>query len=175
MGDPTVETWYPIPSLPGLELSDRLNLRRRVTCGNNPLPAPVPVKVYQKGKGGYWIFDAKFRTHYFHHVVAEVFLGPRPKGHRGAVIRHLDDDRANNHPSNLAYGSHEDNMADARRNGRYKAVYRRRGRTLDPDKMRAARAGHAAGVPVAALAREYGICITAMCRAIRGASWADVT
>jgi hypothetical protein len=51
-----------------------------------------------------------------HHLVAAAFIGPRPEG---ALVRHLDDIPANNHPANLAYGTESDNAADALRNGRH--------------------------------------------------------
>ena len=48
-----------------------------------------------------------------HHVVARTFLGKRPSGVYGEVIRHLDGNSFNNHLSNLAYGSHKQNADDA--------------------------------------------------------------
>jgi hypothetical protein len=36
---------------------------------------------------------------------------------KGEIARHLDDDRNNNKLSNLAWGTHDDNMKDAIRNG----------------------------------------------------------
>lgn len=53
-----------------------------------------------------------------HALVLAAHGGPRPEG---AVIRHLDDDPANNRLGNLAYGTRDENRADAVRN---KAKYR---------------------------------------------------
>lgn len=58
--------------------------------------------------------DGKQRSCKIHHLIARAFLGPRPPGQ---VVRHLDDDKFNNHVSNLAYGSYSDNAQDAIRNG----------------------------------------------------------
>lgn len=51
-----------------------------------------------------------------HRIVAETFLGPPP--FEGAVVRHLDDNPTNNRVENLAWGSHKENAADRKRNGR---------------------------------------------------------
>lgn len=51
-----------------------------------------------------------------HKVVASAFLGECPEG---LIVRHLDDDKSNNHVSNLAYGTHKQNGEDAVRNGKY--------------------------------------------------------
>ena len=54
------------------------------------------------------------RTHQVSHLVAEAFLGPRPDG---LIVRHWDDDPANNAPTNLRYGTYSQNSADSVRNG----------------------------------------------------------
>src|SRR4051812_19574137 len=41
------------------------------------------------------------------YLVALAFHGPRPAG---LEIRHLDGDRTNDRPDNLAYGTHQENM-----------------------------------------------------------------
>lgn len=47
-----------------------------------------------------------------HTAVLHAFIGPRPAG---MVTRHLDGDPANNHLSNLAWGTHAENVADKMR------------------------------------------------------------
>ena len=49
-----------------------------------------------------------------HQLVLEAFVGPRPDG---AVARHLDDKRENNHLANLAWGTQSENGFDSVRNG----------------------------------------------------------
>lgn len=51
-----------------------------------------------------------------HSLVMDRFVGSRPKG---ALIRHLDDQPSNNRLSNLAYGTHADNAADLKKNGKH--------------------------------------------------------
>ncbi len=47
-------------------------------------------------------------------LVASAFIGPRPEG---ALVLHGDGDSTNNHVKNLRYGSHSDNIEDARTHG----------------------------------------------------------
>jgi len=50
-----------------------------------------------------------------HGLVTEAFYGKRPEGQE---VRHLDDIPLNNHIRNLAYGTHKENGADLKRNGK---------------------------------------------------------
>lgn len=61
------------------------------------------------------LLNGKRRDHFVHRLVCEAFHGPRPEG---ALCRHLDDERRNNHEDNLAWGTSRDNTDDATRNGR---------------------------------------------------------
>lgn len=56
------------------------------------------------------------KRHFFtaHRLVAEAFLGPRP---RGLETNHKNGDKANNHLDNLEYLSHSDNEKHAYRIG----------------------------------------------------------
>ena len=47
-------------------------------------------------------------------LVARAFLGPRPTG---LQVRHVNDDKSDNRPSNLRYGTGKQNAADRERNG----------------------------------------------------------
>ena len=59
--------------------------------------------------------DGLQRRKRVHVLVAMAFHGI--KTHAALVARHLDDDRDNNHYSNIAWGTHEENMLDRDRNG----------------------------------------------------------
>lgn len=65
-----------------------------------------------------------------HSLVAEVFIGPRPKGFQ---IRHLDGRKTNNSPSNLAYGTAAENEADKELHGT-KATGEKNGTHTKPEK-----------------------------------------
>jgi hypothetical protein len=104
-----LETWSPVPGYEGLyEVSDHgrvLSIRRRGTCGGIVTPF--------MDKSGYpvvrlWAHNAK-RKFGVHQVVAMAFIGPCPPGQE---VRHLDGDSMNPRRSNLAYGTHAENMHD---------------------------------------------------------------
>ena len=61
----------------------------------------------------------KPKTFYLHRIVAEAFLGPPP--FPGAQIRHLDGNSLNNHYSNLAWGTAQENMNDSKLQGKMPA------------------------------------------------------
>ena len=54
------------------------------------------------------------RSRTVHQLVAEAFIGPRPEG---LQCRHLDDNKLNNHVSNIVYGTQSENTLDSVRNG----------------------------------------------------------
>lgn len=54
--------------------------------------------------------------YYVHELVALIFIGPRPEG---LHVLHYDDDKLNNHVSNLRYGTQSDNQNDRVRNGNH--------------------------------------------------------
>lgn len=59
--------------------------------------------------------DGKQRRTAVHVLVAMAFHGV--KKDPALVARHLDDDRDNNHYTNIAWGTHQENMTDRDRNG----------------------------------------------------------
>lgn len=52
---------------------------------------------------------------YVHRLVLEAFVGDAPEGHEAC---HIDDLPANNHLSNLRWGTRSDNLLDRTRNGK---------------------------------------------------------
>lgn len=72
------------------------------------------VTVYLRGRMAIWV----------HQLVAEAFIGPRPPG---TEVCHRNGDGLDNRPSNLRYGTHQENMLDRREHGT--AVNRNTGKT----------------------------------------------
>ena len=87
----------------------------------NCKPVPEYPGYYANGKPErYWKVtvrrNGRSTTTRFHRMICAAFHGRTPFD--GAHARHLDDDRDNNHPDNLAWGSASDNAYDKARNGR---------------------------------------------------------
>ena len=118
--DPSV-TWRSIPGFSAYEASEdgriwsTLNLGREMRTFKNP-------------QTGYWTVglrgDSGRVTKSVHVLVAMAFHGDRRA--RGVEVRHLDDDKDNNHASNLAWGTSGENKQDMIASGTHYS----RGRTL---------------------------------------------
>lgn len=101
----TEEQWRPVPGYP-FDVSTEGRVREQATRRiRNSKPNTLGYVMVSNGRG---------HKPYLHALVALAFLGPRPSGMQ---VRHLDDDKSNNRPSNLAYGSCSDNRNDSVRNG----------------------------------------------------------
>ena len=111
--------------MPGVEVSNDGQVRRYGTAAKLfTQPRGVPRFNY----GG--------RIRIVAHAVAEAFLGPRPKG---LLVLHEDDDKTNNHASNLRYGTKSENSFDSVRNGNHPQASKthcKRGHPLSGDNLR---------------------------------------
>lgn len=77
--------------------------------------------------------DGRKSNRLVHQLVLEAFAGPRPAK---CVTLHADDNPQNNSISNLAWGSHSDNMVDRVRNGKHHLANRthcKRGHEFTPE------------------------------------------
>jgi|GEM_PF-1105324 len=104
----TTEVWRPIPGTRGYEASSEGRVR-----------SPKQVLKRSDNGIGYQIVSIVFadgRKHSVtvHRLVASAFHGPRPEGYD---IAHLDHDKTNNCPSNLAYQTRAQNIADSPKSG----------------------------------------------------------
>jgi len=107
------EIWRIVPSLPQLMVSS--DGRVMVT----PYQAPMPrggsrfyggephFGVWHKADGRF-IIVYKGHTYKVAHLVCEAFNGERPAD--DAVCMHLDENAANNRPSNLEWGTQKQNL-----------------------------------------------------------------
>lgn len=113
------ENWLPVVGYEGLyEVSDHGNVRSvdRTVEGRNGVSLPVKGRdlTLTADRYGYptahlYAPGVKPFTVKTHRLVLEAFVGPRPAG---GVCRHLDGTRANNHISNLVWGTSAENAAD---------------------------------------------------------------
>lgn len=92
-------------------------------------------------------------------LVAAAFIGPRPEG---LLVLHGDGDSTNNRAVNLRYGTHVDNMDDARSHGTLTQGEKQWLAKLTADEVKFIRVTNLSG---AYLAAQYGVtpaCISAI-------------
>lgn len=106
------EQWRPIPGSPGYEVSD---LGRVVSYRRT---RPVILKPWVTPKGYHfvrlWSTALDSSPLAVHRLVMRTFIGAPPEG---LEVRHLDGNADNNALSNLAYGTHLENVQDSIRHG----------------------------------------------------------
>lgn len=103
-----------------------------------------------------------------HVLVAEAHLGPRP---RGADVRHLNGDPADDRPENLAYGARVENAADTVAHGRTTRGSRNTQAKLGEAQVREIKMRLAAGEKGRALAHEFCVSDSAICDIRKGRQW----
>jgi hypothetical protein len=106
-----------------------------------------------------------------HRMICEAFNGPPPSP--AHVVRHLDGDRTNNVPSNLAWGTHRDNCDDAVAHGSLKGTKNGRNRLTESDVVDIRRQ-RASGVTGPVLAEKYGVSLSTIYMAARSSSWSHI-
>lgn len=110
MTDATAERWLPVPGWETYLVSDAGRVRG---------PRGGILRQVRR-QDGYMQVRLHIRnvptTRKVHRLVAAAFIGPCPEG---LEVRHLDGDPANNHVSNLRYGTHSENVQDLLRHGRH--------------------------------------------------------
>lgn len=99
--------WKSLEMFPNYQFSDTGHVKKFGKPARVHLNGGYPTIILSNG-----LIKKRIKVH---HVIAELFIGPRPEG---LLVRHLDDDRENNCVSNLAYGTYKDNSQDAIRNGK---------------------------------------------------------
>ena len=101
-----MENWREVPGHPGYIVSDLGRLARLLQV--EPTGSSKYSRVNILNAAG------KAVVRLVHQLVLEAFVGPRPKG---ALVRHLNDEPADNRLENLRWGSPKENTEDAFRNG----------------------------------------------------------
>lgn len=104
-----------------------------------------------------------------HRLVLRAFKGDPLPG-RG-VCRHLNGDPADNRPENLAWGTHKENTADARRHGTLCKGERIGTSKLTEDDVRLIRGFLKAGEPYRTVARRFDVCHAMIGKITNGEAW----
>jgi hypothetical protein len=111
--------WKTLRQFPDYEISNDGRLRRLTPGSNMKTGAQLRVTMSVKGYPKYGLTKPDgTRTHQNAHVlVAAEFLPEKPSP--DAMVLHDDDDRLNCVWTNLKWGDGRDNVADAKRNGKW--------------------------------------------------------
>ena len=166
------EEWRDVPNYEGAyEVSDlgRVRSMDRVTIHGHRARGRVLkqcrdprgymcVALWSAGKG---------RTWSIHQLVAAAFLGPRTEGQE---VLHGPGGQIDNRRANLSYGTSQQNSDDELRDGTRPVGVERWNARLTPTLVLECRRRHAAGESQRSLAREFGMSLTVMHNAIRGAT-----
>jgi DNA-binding transcriptional regulator YiaG len=100
-----------------------------------------------------------------HGLVAEAFIGKRPKGHH---VNHKDGDKTNNAVSNLEYVTPSGNA-------RHSRAILENAEKLNPDKVRKIRDEVKKGVPRKEIARKFNISVHLVNAVWRKIAWGYIT
>ena len=121
MDDVTPEHWLPVVGWEGFyEVSDFGRVRSLSHTARTGRRFDGKVRtLYLNPRDGYWRVTLsgggrRSGPVLVHRLLMEAFTGPCPEGEE---TRHLDGNRANCVLSNLAYGTHDENMQDMIRHG----------------------------------------------------------
>ena len=106
-----------------------------------------------------------------HTLVVEAFIGARPKG---MDVSHEDNDKTNNHLSNLCYKTHLENIKDRARHG-----VERQGETVPTSVLSELqvieiRAASKDGATNRQLADKYGVCIGQIRKIVKREQWRHI-
>lgn len=159
----THEEWRWIPGLEGQYQASNLGRIRSFLRGR------IRILAAADGGNGYESLHVRSRGSVPVHVlVCETFHGPKADGQE---TRHLDGNRKNNTPENLAWGTRTENMSDTIRNGRIQAGERHAGTHLSEAQVCTMREKYAAGTSSAALADEFDTSQNAVYHICTGRTW----
>lgn len=121
-------------------------------------------------RGNYVSVTCCLNGPYLHHVICEIFHGPRPTPRH--QVRHLDGNIHNNSAFNLAWGTAIENAADKKRHGTDSAGERNGMAKLSRQAVDAMRQRYAESrLSFKRLGAEFGVSTMTAFRAVRGQSW----
>ena len=113
--------WKNIPNHPGYKVNESGEVR-------SYLRTPKVLKQATSKEGYNFVRlkqGNKYPIVYIHQLVCSVWNGERPEG---MMCLHEDDNKTNNHYTNLRWGTRSDNTDDLKRNGGRKVWVNRYGR-----------------------------------------------
>lgn len=135
------EEWRDVVGYEGLYQVSSLGRVRRVERtirkfhrGKTPYDYHVHARIMTgSASSGYFRVMLGRKTFLVHQLVAEAFIGPRPKGN---FVCHVDGSKTNNHVGNLRYDTPAGNSADMEKHGTLLLGTKNHLAKLTPDAVR---------------------------------------
>jgi hypothetical protein len=178
----TREEWRPVAGFEGAyevsSLGRVRSLDRWIDFGNGRgrnAPGRVLRQSWSGRKGNRYCKVALSRgrgqTRTVHVLVAEAWHGPCPRGY---WCRHLNGERTDNRPANLAWGTPAENGADTERHGMSTKGERNPMSKLTTDDVREIRRLRADGMLLREVGTLFGIGEAQVCRIAKRVEWSHV-
>lgn len=159
------EIWKPCPTWPGYEASTHGRIRSQYTV--------LSCKAIQNGYPTCSpSVDGRQRSVLVHRMVADAFLGPCPSGQE---VRHLDGDRMNRRPENLAYGDRAANQNDRVAHGTSNHGERNVNAKLTAEQALEVYRRAMSGERHGPIAKDFGLSPPQVSAIKSGRSWSHVT
>lgn len=163
------EEWRAIPSMTGYEVSDAGRVRSwRAGSQKRLVPRLRKPVVIWSGYETIVYPDRVLGRHvcrFVHHLVLEAFVGPKVGN---MECRHLDSDPLNNRLTNLAWGTHSENVGDQIARGTDTRGERNGNASLSKVQAEAIRQRLSAGERGVVLADEFSVSQATICRIKKG-------
>jgi len=162
--------WRPVDGFPDYEVSDHgdLRLSRFVKGAHGPARETPATHLNEDGyvETHAYSADGIRKTIRVHRLVLLAFVGPPP--FEGAVSRHKNHIRNDNHASNLEYGTTQENTADS-------VLANRHAHRLTPENVIAIRKARTEdGATHVALAERFGVGKSTIGAVLAGHSWRHI-
>lgn len=171
-----LEAWKPIAGFEGLyEVSDRGEIRALVWRDRYKTQRRLATpRILKPGIGPYLNISltvgGKRHTKMVHTLVAEAFVGPRPKGYQCA---HENGQRHDNRAVNLAWKTPKENEADKARHGTQLSGSKNPRAILTEESAKEIRDTYQFGLG-GALARKFGVSLSVITTVAYNRGWKHV-
>jgi hypothetical protein len=165
-----------IEGFPGYRVGSDGSVQSRLCPGHPNRTAPWHTLKMSVSTSGYKSLTVYYRRdgilfklrRYLHAMVCEAFHGPCPPGMQ---CRHLNGDRMDNRPGNLAWGTRMENAADRERHGHTPKGSLVGSSKLTEDVVLEMRRLSAQGMSFCELSRKFGISRPTATKAVKGFTW----
>lgn len=162
--------WKQLADFPDYEINEFGEIRRLVDGVTRKAGHVVKGSVEQGYRKVKLSVDGVKKVTHVHRLVCQTFVSDIPFD--GAICRHLDDDKMNNHYSNLSWGTHYDNHQDRKRNGNSFNGERNGRAKLTWPEVATIRKHHAeTRTSIAGLSRKFDVSYSQMAEIVKNKSW----